>query len=166
MAEVDAFGPAEPEFKQLVAFPYISAIISEALRMYPPVSATIPRVVDQPMELCGLRVPAVDAGIVVHIQHQHLDEANFKEPLVFKPERFLKGSPEYERPPPYAYMPFGGGARACIGEKFALEEMKLALVTILRRFRFELSPGQVPLRMSKAVTQSPAEGLFGRVYRR
>eukprot|EP00193_Tetraselmis_chui_P017596 CAMPEP_0177795416 /NCGR_PEP_ID=MMETSP0491_2-20121128/26220_1 /TAXON_ID=63592 /ORGANISM="Tetraselmis chuii, Strain PLY429" /LENGTH=524 /DNA_ID=CAMNT_0019318243 /DNA_START=73 /DNA_END=1647 /DNA_ORIENTATION=+ len=164
-AEVDAFGPAEPEFKQLSSFPYIGAIVDETLRLYPPVSATIPRLVDKEIELCGYTIPP-GVGIVANIQAQHLDAANFTDPDAFRPERFLKDSPAYEKPHPYAYIPFGGGARACIGERFAVEEMKLTLVTILRRFRFELSPGQVPLRMGKGVTQSPEEGVYGRIHRR
>ncbi len=133
--------------------------------MYPPVTATIPRYIDEPLEVCGYKIPA-GTDVAVNSHYMHHDPELFRDPEQFRPERFLKGDPQHEEHHPYAHLPFGGGARICIGMKFALEEIKLALVAILRRYEFELSPGQVPLRLGQGATQGPADGIFGRIRNR
>mmetsp|Transcript_28518 Transcript_28518/g.73237 ORF Transcript_28518/g.73237 Transcript_28518/m.73237 type:complete len:527 (+) Transcript_28518:1112-2692(+) len=161
-AEVDAYGDKPLEYADLSAFPYLDALIKETLRMYPPVPTTIARFLGSDMELCGYRIPS-GCQAVVHTWHMQMNPAVFKEPEQFIPERFIKGSSAHEDFHPYAYLPFGGGSRMCIGVKFAQEEMKLALVHVPRTFKFRLSPGQVPLKISAASTLQPKEGMFGYV---
>jgi len=81
----------------------------------------------------------------------------FSEPAAFRPERF--DLDQGEAHPPYAYVPFGGGARLCIGMTFALQEIKIVLSAALSRWRLELVPGQriVP---EPAVTLLPRHGLY------
>ena len=69
----------------------------------------------------------------------HRDPRWFPDPLKFSPERWL--APDTSRPR-FAYFPFGGGVRSCIGERFALAEGALLLATIGQRWRFRLEPGQ------------------------
>jgi len=162
VAEVDAFGDNMPEFKDLGQFPFIEAVVNESLRMYPPATGIIPRHTEEEFELGGYTVPA-GIDISVNIYHMHYDPANFADPTVFRPQRFVKGDPEFEEHHPYAHMPFGGGARVCIGMKFALEEVKLVLVSILRGFHIELSPGQVPMKLGKGITLGPDNGIFCKI---
>jgi cytochrome P450 len=82
-------------------------------------------------ELGGYPV-AAGAGIVISPYVIHRNPRYFPEPDRFEPERFLGNGP-----PEFAYLPFGGGARRCIGDAFARIEGVLALATLARRFRFE-----------------------------
>ena len=173
-AEVDAFGAVgeqqqqqqQPSFSDYMEkFPYLEAAVNETLRLYPPATSVIPRRTTEATVICGKAVPP-GTTVSVNIQAMHYDPANFKEPRSFRPERFLKGDPGLESFHPYAHMPFGGGARSCIGQRFAMEEIKLTLVAILREFRFELSPGQAPLKLNQGLTQGPEGGIFGKVVSR
>ena len=80
----------------------------------------------------------------------HTDPENFKDPLVFKPERFLQkaNSPDETTRHPFAFIPFSAGARNCIGQKFAMMEMKIILSLLL--FNFEM----IPMVETKKVTVS------------
>eukprot|EP00873_Tetraselmis_striata_P046538 jgi/Tetstr1/466802/TSEL_011272.t1 len=162
MAEVDAFGSNIPEFKDLSLFPFIEAVVNESLRLYPPGTSIIPRHTEEEILLGGHRIPA-GVDVAVNIYHMHHDAANFADPELFKPERFMKGDPGFEEHHPYAHMPFGGGARVCIGMKFALEEVKLVLISVLQGYHIKLSPGQVPLQFGKGATLGPKNGIYCKI---
>jgi cytochrome P450 len=70
----------------------------------------------------------------------HRDPDFFPEPEVFKPERFIKNSGEPTHHP-YAYIPFGGGPRLCVGMRFALNEMRMCVSKLINKFEFSLAPG-------------------------
>ena len=120
-------------------------IVTEALRLFPPVYA-LPRKTKVPFEADGYRIPA-DARVILHFRLVQRDGRFFAHPTEFRPERW---TPELRRElHDFAYAPFGGGPRICIGREFALLEAKLALATIGREFRLDwlgenLSNGEPP----------------------
>ena len=84
--------------------------------------------------LDGITVPK-DTNLVIHIYNLHHDPETWKDPEIFKPERFLPEN-SHDRHP-YAYVPFSAGPRNCIGQKFAQAEMKTILLHLTRNFEFE-----------------------------
>lgn len=105
---------------------YIDAVAKETLRLRPPI-VNVPRVATRDTELGGHRIRAgTTVAAMVSLTHRRPDL--WPEPLAFKPERFLDG-----KPLPYAYAPFGGGIRRCIGASLAALEMRIVLQALLRR---------------------------------
>ena len=122
-AELHALGhPPSPD--ALVHLPYLRAVCAEALRLYPVVGA-ITRRLRQPMTLRGYRLPAGTA-VGAALPLIHLDPMRYPDPLHFRPERFLERT--YT---PYEFLPFGGGARRCVGAAFAVAEMAIVLGSLL-----------------------------------
>lgn len=123
----------EAYMDDLHKLPYNKMVLSEAFRLYPPVWGQ-PREALEDDEVAGYHVPK---GILVTVSQYltHRLPEFFPHPERFSPERFL---PEIEaKLPKFAYFPFGGGGRACIGNHFAMAEAQLALATILQKFDFE-----------------------------
>ncbi len=96
----------------------------------------------------------------------HRDAATWPEATAFRPERWLPGGEALAPTDAHAYMPFGGGARQCIGFRFAQQELRIALAEVLSRFRVELEPGQVPLALDSGVTLVPKQGIHIHFQRR
>ncbi|XP_022116626.2 cytochrome P450 4C1-like [Pieris rapae] len=114
---------------ELLQMKYMECCIKESLRLYPPIPA-ITRNIDVPLKLRDYEIPSgTECGILIYDLHRRSDQ--FVEPLEFRPERF-QTEPTWQ---PYGYIPFSAGPRNCIGQKFAMMEMKLAVTTVLRRFR-------------------------------
>lgn len=130
---------------------YLEAVINEALRVRPPIDG-VGRKLAAPLELGGYRLPAGTLVVASFIM-AHASEA-FARPDEFLPERFLDQSP-----PPYAWIPFGGGPRRCIGASFALMEMKTILRTVLRRVKLRApnTRDERPVR-ARRITTFPAQG--------
>lgn len=127
-----------PTPEDLPNLPLLKAVFEEALRLYPPAWGQ-PREAIGADEFHGFPIPA--KGIVTlnqYLTHRHPDF--WQDADRFKPERFLAGQSEGRHK--FAYFPFGGGPRICIGNTFALLEGPLVLATILQRLRIELVPGQ------------------------
>lgn len=130
-------GGRTPTTADLPNLPYTDAIVQEAMRLYPPAYA-IGRQAIQACTIGGYPVPA--GGTILMSQWVvHRDPRFFDEPERFYPERWADGLAK--RLPRYAYFPFGGGQRVCIGNTFALMELPLVLASIAQRFRFTLPPG-------------------------
>jgi len=130
--ELDSLGES-PDPMSIVALPYLNAVCNEALRIYPTQLFTFPRLVESPIEVMGYELsPGTVLIGSIYLTHQREDL--YPEPKQFKPERFLE-----KQFSPYEFMPFGGGARSCIGGTFALFEMKLVLATILSRYELALA---------------------------
>jgi cytochrome P450 len=129
---------------------FLDAVVKETLRLYPPAWA-IGREPLEDVELGGFRIPR-GSQIWLSPWVSHHDERWFPEPDAFRPERWRDGLAD--RLPRFAYFPFGGGPRTCIGSHFALLEMKLVLGTILRRVAFERCPGE-ELRVYPFITLRP-----------
>ncbi len=130
--------PLDPE--SIARLPYLDAVCSEALRLNP-VAPLIGRKLRKGLTLQGFDLPpGVAVGISILQVHRRADL--YPEPERFRPERFLE-----RHFTPFEYMPFGGGARRCIGAAFALYEMKLVLAAILRKY--ELRPASdAPVRVA------------------
>jgi cytochrome P450 len=105
---------------------YAQAVITETLRLRPPLWA-VARVVRAPYALDG-HVLAPGTHVVPYLPRLHRDPAAFPEPDAFRPERWLE-----DRPPQFAFAPFGGGVHRCLGEPFARFELAAMLATILSR---------------------------------
>jgi cytochrome P450 len=130
--------PLDPE--AVSRLPYLEAVCSEALRLNP-VAPLIGRTLRKGLTLQGFELPpGVSVGISVLQVHRRAEL--YPDPERFRPERFLERSFT-----PFEYLPFGGGARRCIGAAFALYEMKLVLATILRKY--DLRPASdAPVRVA------------------
>jgi len=158
--EADALnGPATAH--DLPKLPYTTAVLHESMRLFPPAWA-IGREVAEAWEIAGF--PA-DRGMQVTIFPWvvHRDPRFFSEPLRFRPERWLDGSTKSI--PTYAYFPFGGGQRLCIGRPFAMLEGALVLATVVRRFRLRPIDGHAPVPLP-SITLRPRNGLPMKVERR
>jgi cytochrome P450 len=123
-----------PSLEQIHALPLLDRVIKESLRLLPPVYVTV-RTNLAPFDLGPYRLPGGTTIMFSHYVTHHLPEL-FPCPQRFTPDRWLA-----ENPAPYAYIPFSGGARLCIGAAFATMEMKIVLPMILQRFRLEVPPG-------------------------
>jgi cytochrome P450 len=133
---------------------YLDAVVNETLRVRPVIDG-VWRKLTAPAIVAGHRLPA---GTLVFPAIALIQTSGdvFPDPEDFRPERFLDGSP-----PPYTFIPFGGGIRRCIGAAFAVMEMKTVLSTVLQRVELT-APDQRPEQpRPHHVTQVPAGG--GRV---
>lgn len=147
-------GGRAPTVDDLPRLPYTDAVLRESMRLYPP-AYIIGRLSIAPFELAGYSFSA-GTGVAMVPWVTHRDARFFDAPLEFRPERWLDGLAE--RLPPYAYFPFGGGPRRCIGQGFAQMEGALLLATIAPRFRFRLVPGR-PVMPQPLVTLRPKHGI-------
>ena len=138
---------------------YLEAFCNETLRMNPPISE-VSRYLQTPMRIDDYHLPAgISISPSIYLAH-HRPET-FAFPDEFRPERFLE-----RKYSPYEYLPFGGGSRRCIGNNFALLEMRLVLANLLRTFRFESAEGPSPQPMRRAILVAPSGGGRMRVWRR
>ncbi|XP_078146994.1 cytochrome P450 3A40-like isoform X2 [Centroberyx gerrardi] len=144
--EIDSTFPnkASVQYQSLMQMEYLDSVINESLRLYP-IAPRLERVAKATVDINGLVIPK-DMVVMVPTWVLHRDPDLWPEPEEFKPERFSKENKETVDP--YTYMPFGAGPRNCIGMRFALVLMKLALVEILQSFSFSVSKEtEVPFEM-------------------
>lgn len=135
---------------EIARLPYLSAVCSETLRIYPTVFFALPRIVKSPIEVMGYQFePGIMLSACIYLTH-HREEL-YPEPKCFKPERFLE-----RQFSPYEYLPFGGGNRRCIGYAFALFEMKLVLATVLSLFQFALADNSPVKPVRRGITTTPS----------
>ena len=150
----EVLGDRAPAVEDLSRLRYAAALVKESLRLYPPAWA-FGREAVKDCEVGGYRVPA-GTQLVVSQWLTHRDERFFEEAGEFRPDRWMDGSTE--KLPRYAYFPFGGGPRLCIGRSFAEMEMVLLLATIARRFRLRLAQGQ-EVAPQPSITLRPKNGV-------
>ena len=151
-------GTRPPTVNDLPRLPYLDAVITESLRVYPP-AWTVNRYAREPFELGGYHFPAGTRAIIPQWVVQHLPEV-WGDPENFRPERW---TPEYRQSLPRgAYFPFGLGPRMCIGMPLAEMEMRLVLATILQRYTPRVIPGW-PARPFARITLRVKNGLRVRV---
>jgi cytochrome P450 len=155
-----ALGGRAPALADLPRLPYALAVIKEAMRLYPP-AWLLARRAESADALAGCAVPK-DALVMMspYIVHRH--PAFWKDPERFDPGRFLDG--RADALPRYAYFPFGGGPRQCIGNAFALMEAQLVLVSVAQKLRVELA-SPAPVAPEPTVTLRPRGELRVRAVR-
>uniref|UniRef100_A0A8C8DM62 Cytochrome P450 3A n=1 Tax=Oryzias sinensis TaxID=183150 RepID=A0A8C8DM62_9TELE len=144
--EIDATFPnkAPIQYVPLMEMEYLDCVVNESLRLYP-IAARLERVAKATVEVNGLVIPK-DMVVMVPTWPLHRDPELWPEPEKFKPERFSKENKDTFDP--YTYMPFGAGPRNCIGMRFALVMMKLAVVEILQTYDFSVcKETEVPFEM-------------------
>jgi cytochrome P450 len=153
--EVDrVLGGRLPTLGDVPHLPYVEQVVTEAMRLYPPAWIIGRRAIDE-YPVREFVVPA--RGIVVLSPYLiQRDERWFADPEQFRPERW---TPEFKAALiPFAYFPFGGGARRCIGESFAWMELVLVMSTLAQKWRMGLVPGH-PVVPQPVVTLRIKHGL-------
>jgi cytochrome P450 len=152
LAEV--LGDRLPTVADLPRLQFTEKIAKESMRLYPPAFGVGREAIDD-FELGGYRIPAGSQLFMFQWATQR-DPRYFVEPERFHPERWTE---EFlDRLPKYAYFPFGGGPRACIGNYFAMMEVVLLLATVGRQFRFSLLP-EHPVGLMPAMSLRPTNGI-------
>lgn len=154
-------GGRTPNADDLPNLPYTEAVLTEAMRVYPPVYL-IGREATCNLELGGYRVKK---GYTVFMSQwvNHRDPKYFPDPEAFRPERWENGLAR--RIPKYAYYPFGGGQRVCIGNTFALMEAAIILAAVGQKYRFTLMPDAV-IDVNPQITLLPKFGIPATLMRR
>jgi cytochrome P450 len=131
LVELDSLGE-NPDSNTIFKLPYLTAICNETLRIYPVGMLTFPRKVKTPISVCGHQLePGTIIMGSIYLTHQREDI--YPQPEKFNPERFLE-----RQFSPYEFLPFGGGARRCIGLAFAQMEMKLILAKVMKTWSMQL----------------------------
>uniref|UniRef100_A0A4W6F4W6 unspecific monooxygenase n=1 Tax=Lates calcarifer TaxID=8187 RepID=A0A4W6F4W6_LATCA len=132
--EIDETFPekGQPTYEALMQMEYLDMVVNESMRLYP-IANRLERMSKASVEVNGVTIPK-GTVIMVPVYTLHHDPALWPEPDAFKPERFSKENKD--NIDPYAFLPFGAGPRNCIGMRFALLMMKLAVVEILQKFSF------------------------------
>jgi cytochrome P450 len=157
----EVLGGRAATFDDVPRLTYTDQVLKEVLRLYPP-AWTVGREALERFELRGTRIPK-GAQLYFSPWVVHRKATYFEDPEVFRPERWEDGLAK--RLPRFAYFPFGGGARACIGGSFATVEAVLVLATLLQRFRFTLATDEAVVPQA-SITLRPRGGLRMQVHAR
>lgn len=143
------------DFEQLKQMPYLSQILKEVERLYPPVAGGFRGVV-KPFEFQGYHVPA-GWKVLYQMKPTHRDRHIYNDPDCFDPDRFSPERNEYKNAE-FSLIGFGSGARICLGIAFAQLEMKIFLALLLRGYDWQLLPDQ-DLTMTPIPSLHPRSGL-------
>ncbi len=133
---------------------YLNLVLTESLRLYP-TAWGMARLAVEEHEIAGYPVH-VGNGVAFAQWVVHRDARWFDAPTEFRPERWGNGLAK--QLPRYAYFPFGGGPRQCIGNTFALMEASIVLATVGQKFRFRLVPGHRVTPLA-SITLRPRDGV-------
>lgn len=156
----EAEDPDELSPEDLRKLQYLEWTIKESLRMFPSVPFFFRRVLDDIVYADGKRIPrGTYFCVITYLLHRNPDI--WPEPEKFDPERFSPANATNRHP--YAYVPFSAGPRNCIGQKFAIMEEKLTLVSLLRHFHIQTLKDCTP---SPDVILKPDPGVFVKLTRR
>ncbi|XP_048224124.1 cytochrome P450 3A9-like [Perognathus longimembris pacificus] len=163
--EVDRTLPnkAPATYDALMEMEYVDMVVSEVLRLYP-IAGRVERVCKKDVEINGVFIPKNTAVMVPNYALHH-DAKYWPEPEEFRPERFSKKNKESINP--YIYMPFGAGPRNCIGMRFALMNIKIALVRLMQNFSFQpCKETQIPLKLREQGLIQPEKPIFLKIVSR
>ncbi|KAG5214721.1 hypothetical protein JEQ12_000297 [Ovis aries] len=133
--------------------PYTTMCIKEALRLYPPVPA-ISRELSKSITFPDGRSLPAGIKVALSIYGLHHNPKVWPNPEVFDPSRFALGSNQHS----HAFLPFSGGSRNCIGKRFAMNELKVAVALILLRFELSPDPSRVPCLIPEIILK-PKNGI-------
>jgi len=150
-----------PTVADIGSLPYVEKVVTESMRLYPP-AWIIGRRALEDYQIGEYVAPARSIFVMSPYVLQH-DARYFPDPDRFDPDRW---TPEFRAAlPPFAYFPFGGGPRRCIGESFAWMELVLVVSTIAQQWRLHLVPGH-PVEPQPVVTLRTKHGMKMTVHRR
>ncbi|XP_005054484.2 PREDICTED: cytochrome P450 3A29-like [Ficedula albicollis] len=154
LQEIDTVLPnkAPLTYEALTKLEYLDMTLNESLRLYP-LGGRIERTCKKDVEINGVTIPK---GVVVTIPPYvlHRDPEYWPNPDEFRPERFSKENKNSIDP--YTYLPFGAGPRNCIGMRFALLTVKVAIVSLLQHFTFQTcKETQIPIKLSSVGLLTP-----------
>lgn len=157
LQELNSIDVANVDPSVITQLPYLNAVCSETLRIYPVVFFSMPRILKAPMQFMGYDLPkGMMLSVCTYLTHHRPDI--YPEPQRFRPERFLE-----RQFSPYEFFPFGGGNRRCIGAAFALFEMKLVLASILSNYSLELLDKEPLKPVRRGIVFAPNGGVNLRV---
>ncbi|HEY4354894.1 MAG TPA: cytochrome P450 [Acidobacteriaceae bacterium] len=128
---------------------YLTQVIQESLRLYPPFWM-IDRMAVNEDRVGDIVIPA-GSTVIVYVYGAHHAPARWTDPETFDTDRFLKGQDKLRTP--FTYLPFGGGPRTCIGNNYAMLQILMILSDLLRKYDFELVPGQTIEARPKVILQ-------------
>jgi len=150
-----------PQAADLAVLQAVEWTVRESMRLYPPVSLVARQAVDD----CEIGGYPIAAGSLIYISPWAMqrDPRYFNDANDFKPERWSDGLDS--RLPRYVFMPFGGGPRTCIGDRFAIMEAVLLLASFVQQFEFEYA-GDKPPKPFASITLIPVGGVPVRLKRR
>jgi cytochrome P450 len=151
VAELDSH-PAPRDAAGLSKLRYLEAVSNESLRLHPPL-VFLSRKVARPLRVADHVVPP-GIGVSLVLPLIHRDPVIYPEPQQFRPERFLDRG--YG---PDQFLPFGGGAKRCLGSSFAVQEMMIVLAGLLTRFRIRLRRDRKVRPRARTITVAPAGGV-------
>uniref|UniRef100_A0A3Q2QMR1 unspecific monooxygenase n=1 Tax=Fundulus heteroclitus TaxID=8078 RepID=A0A3Q2QMR1_FUNHE len=151
--EIDSTFPHKGpvQYDSLMQMEYLSSVVDECLRLYPP-AARLERTAKETVKVKGITIPK-NMVVMIPVYALHRDPELWPDPEEFKPDRFSKENKQSIDP--YTYLPFGVGPRNCLGRRFAMALIKLALVKVLQNYSFLVcEETEIPLKMNP-------EGLVG-----
>lgn len=144
-------------YNNLNDFKYLDMVIKESLRLLPPVSFIGRRLLED-TEINGVTIPAgLDVTVPIYIVHRNPDV--YPDPERFDPERFAEGSEQQQRRGPYDYIPFSVGSRNCIGQRYAIMELKITIIKLLANYRILPGDKLRDVRFKTDLVLRPAEGI-------
>ncbi|XP_058503893.1 cytochrome P450 4B1 [Solea solea] len=139
------------DWEDLNKIPYTTMCIKECLRLYPPVPA-IARKITKPLKFFDGRTLPAGSRVSISIFRLHRDPAVWEDPHVFDPLRFLPEN--ISKRSPHTFLPFSAGPRNCIGQNFAMNEMKVVVALTLKRYHLIEDPTQKPKLIPRLVLRS------------
>jgi cytochrome P450 len=154
-------GGRTPTIDDLPNLRYTGLVVTESMRLYPPAWG-MARIAIEDTEVAGYPIPK-GCGVSLAQWVVHRDPRWFDAPLEFRPERWEGDLAK--RLPRFAYFPFGGGPRQCIGNNFAVMEATLLLATLAQQFRISLVPGK-EIIPAASITLRPKTGIWGKIEKR
>jgi cytochrome P450 len=150
-----ALGGRTPRVEDLAKLPYLQMVINESLRVYPPIWAYPRDAISQDV-LGDCHIPAKSMVLLSPYVTHHSPKV-WENPEAFDPERF---TPENSaNRPRFAFYPFGGGQRQCIGSRYALMQMQVVVAMVVQQYRLHQIPGH-PVEFSTLNTLHPKDGIM------